>query len=179
MKRLNNIHQLVSIILLVPSALFAGIFDNLQPTLIATGMQFTEGPVWHPDGYLVFSDITGNKIFKWSEDKGLSVLATAAGNPNGIACTKTNSFYVCRQGSRDIAKMDTLGNLTSFLSKFNGKRFNSPNDLTLSYLESIYFTDPDFGATARELTYQGLFCIPFNSTTPVLLDSLINKHFFN
>lgn len=154
---------------------FAGIFDNLQPVQIATGLQFTEGPQWHPDGYLVFSDINGNKIYKWSESKGLSVFVSNAGNPNGIACSKRNELYVCRHGQHDIAKVDTLGKITSLISSWNGKRLNAPNDVTLSYLGSVYFTDPDFGVTGRELTFQGLYCIPYNSTTPVLIDSTLVK----
>lgn len=153
----------------------AGIFDNLQPVQLATGMQFTEGPQWHPDGYLVFSDINGDKIYKWSETKGLSVWIQNAGNPNGIACSKRNELYVCRHGMHDIVKIDTLGKITSLMSTWNGKRLNAPNDVTLSYLGSVYFTDPDFGVQGRELTFQGLYCIPYNSSTPVLIDSTLVK----
>lgn len=154
----------------------AGIFDNLQPVQIVTGFQFTEGPQWHPDGYLVFSDVNGNKIYKWSEGKGLSVFVSGAGNPNGIACGKRNEFYVCRHNQHDVIKMDTLGNQTSMMSIWNGKRLNAPNDVALSYLGSVYFTDPDFGVTGRELTFQGLYCIPYNATNkPVLLDSTLVK----
>lgn len=154
----------------------AGIFDNLQPVQIVTGLQFTEGPQWHPDGYLVFSDVNGNKIYKWSEEKGLSVFMSGVGNPNGIACSKRNELYVCRYNQHDVIKMDTLGNQTSLMSTWNGKRLNAPNDVALSYLGSVYFTDPDFGVTGRELTFQGLYCIPYNATTkPVLLDSTLVK----
>jgi len=154
----------------------AGIFDNLHPVQIATGMQFTEGPQWHPDGYLVFSDVNGDKIYKWSEDKGLSVWIQNAGNPNGIACSKRNELYVCRHGMHDIVKIDTLGKITSLMSTWNGKRLNAPNDVTLSYLGSVYFTDPDFGVLGRELTFQGLYCLPYNATNkPVLLDSTLVK----
>ncbi|MCX6307622.1 MAG: SMP-30/gluconolactonase/LRE family protein, partial [Bacteroidia bacterium] len=172
---LKSIKFVCLLSLFFPTEMSAGIFDNLQPTQIATGFQFTEGPQWHPNGYLLFSDVTGNKIYKWSEGKGLSTLASGVGNPNGIACNKRNELYVCRYNQHDVAKMDTLGTLTSVLSTYNGKRLNSPNDLVFSYLGSIYFTDPDFGVTGRELTYQGLFCLPYNSTTPVLLDSTLVK----
>ena len=160
---------------LIPLELEAGAFDNLQPVQLATGMQFTEGPQWHPDGYLVFSDVNGDKIYKWSETKGLSVWIPTAGNPNGIACSKRNELYVCRHGMHDIVKIDTLGKITSLMSSWNGKRLNAPNDVTLSYLGSVYFTDPDFGVQGRELTFQGLYCIPYNSSTPVLLDSTLVK----
>ncbi|MEI7502730.1 MAG: SMP-30/gluconolactonase/LRE family protein [Paludibacter sp.] len=176
MKHIWLFKCLLWICLLIPNELSAGIFDNLLPVQIATGLQFTEGPQWHPDGYLVFSDVNGNKIYKWSEEKGLSVFVSGVGNPNGIACSKRNEFYVCRYNQHDVIKMDTLGNLTSLMSTWNGKRLNAPNDVTLSYLGSVYFTDPDFGVSGRELTFQGLYCIPYNATTkPVLLDSTLVK----
>lgn len=154
----------------------AGIFDNLQPVQIATGMQFTEGPTWHPDGYLVFCDATGNVIYKWSETIGLKSFVASSGNAIGLATSKKNDFVVCRQGSRDVARMDTLGKFTVQMSKWNGKKLNGPNDAVFSYLGSIYFTDPDFGTVGRELTFQGLYCIPYNATTtPVLLDSTLVK----
>jgi sugar lactone lactonase YvrE len=155
----------------------AGIFDNLQPVKLATGMQFTEGPAWYPDGFIVFSDIDGNKIFKWSESAGLEPFAASVGNPNGIVCSKRNEFFVCRHTNRDIAKMSSSSLITSLVSNYKGKKFNSPNDLELSYMGSIYFTDPDFGAntSTRELSYQGLFCIPYDKTEAVLLDSTLVK----
>ena len=171
----HNPILLIFLLILFPGAISAGIFDNLVPVRIATGFQFTESPVWHPSGYLVFADINGNTIYKWSDANGVQVLANPSGNANGIIVTKTNSYVVCRQGTRDVAKMDTLGNFTSIMSSWNGKKLNAPNDVALSYLGSVYFTDPDFGAPNRELTFQGLFCIPYNSTTPVLLDSTLVK----
>lgn len=153
----------------------AGIFDNLQPVLIATGMQFTEGPAWHPDGYLVFSDCDANIIYKWSESDGLDTLVSSSGSANGIACSKSNAFYICRQSTRDIASLSASGVVSSYVSGYNNKKFNSPNDVELSYLGSIYFTDPDFGlnTSSREFSYEGLFCIPYNQTSAVLLDSTL------
>lgn len=168
--------QLVlSSVFIFPLSLSAGIFDNLQPVQIVTGLQFTEGPKWHPDGYLLFSDVNADKIYKWSQDKGLSVYLSGVGNPNGIACSKKNELYVCRYNQHDVIKIDTLGNISSLMSTWNGKRLNAPNDVTLSYLGSVYFTDPDFGVSGRQLTFQGLYCIPYNSSTPVLLDSTLVK----
>ena len=148
-----------------------------EPVEIASGMEFTEGPAWHPDGYLVFSGSNGNVIYKWSETLGLDTLVYPAGNSNGIVCAKTNDFVVCRQGLHDVARMDDKGNLATIVSSFQGKRLNSPNDVTLSFRGSIYFTDPDYGVAPneRELNFQGLYCIPFNSNTPVLLDSTLVK----
>lgn len=176
MKQIRLMKCILGCCLFIPIELSAGIFDNLQPVRIATGFQFTESPVWHPNGYLAFSDVNGNIIYKWNEANGIQTLLNPSGNANGIIVSKMNDFIVCRQGARDIIRMDTLGNYTVLMNSWNGKKLNGPNDVALSYLGSIYFTDPDFGVSGRELTFQGLYCIPYNATNkPVLLDSTLVK----
>ncbi|MGE5356776.1 MAG: SMP-30/gluconolactonase/LRE family protein [Deltaproteobacteria bacterium] len=165
------------LILLSVYLLNGQIFDNLQPVKIASGFQFTEGPTWHPQGFLVFSDINANKIFKWSETTGISEFVNPSGKSNGIICTKNDDFYVCRHASRDVAKMTAEGVITTYISQYKGKKLNSPNDVELSYLGSIYFTDPDYGISPAEkiLPYEGLFCIPYNQNQAILIDSTLIK----
>lgn len=166
------------LVIFIPIFNYAGTFDNLQSVLLADGMQFTEGPVWHPDGYLVFSDANGNTVYKWSDANGLETYISDAKLPNGIDCNRKNELFICSQGLRDILKMDRNGNKSSFISNYNGKKFNSPNDVLVSYTGSVYFTDPDFGINTalRELNYEGIYCVPFNnSSTPFLLDSTLVK----
>lgn len=157
-------------------SLSAGTFDQLQPVRLATGMKFTEGPAWHPDGFLVFSDIDGNVVYKWSETTGLDTLVYPSGKSNGILYDTKGGFFVCRQGARDVATMTATGKLTSLVSSYKGKKFNSPNDMELSPKGTVFFTDPDFGANAssRELPFQGLFCLPAGKKEAVLLDSTLN-----
>ena len=140
-------------------------------------MEFTEGPSWHPNGYLVFSDVNANTIYRWDEVNGLQVFDASSQGANGTVVNKKNELIYCRQTARDIAKRDTNGVINSFVSTYNGKKYNSPNDLTLSYLGSIYFTDPDFGAntSGRELNYEGLYCIPYYSSNAILFDSTLIK----
>lgn len=151
--------------------------NDLVPIKLASGFQFTEGPAWHPYGFLVFSDINANKIYKWSEKKGVEVFADPSGKSNGIICTKSDYFYVCRHASRDIAKMNATGNLTSYVGQYKGKKFNSPNDIELSFLGTVFFTDPDYGIiqSEKELKYEGLFCIPYNQDQAILIDSTLKK----
>lgn len=154
----------------------SAVTDGLQPVRLATGMQFTEGPAWHSDGYLVFSDIDGNVLYRWSEKDGLDTLAYPSGNSNGIICTESKGFLVCHQSYRRISAMTATGELSPFISTYKGKKFNSPNDLVLSKRGMMYFTDPDFGhnTRSRELSYQGLYALPAGQHEPVLLDSSLN-----
>lgn len=163
-------------LLLILLPLKAGIFDTLIPEELATGIEFSEGPAWHPDGYLLFSDVAGNKIYKW-QDGNLEEFLSPSENANGIACSKENDFVVCRHSAHDVVRMDSEGQISTIVSEYQGKRLNSPNDVTLSYKGSIYFTDPDYGVSAdnQELSFQGLYCIPNNTTDLILLDSTLVK----
>lgn len=146
------------------------------PELLATGFQFTEGPTWCADGYLLFSDIYGNKIYKWNESEGLSTFLTPAENSNGIFYDGSQ-FWVCRHGARDIAKLSKEGMITSFINSYNGNRLNSPNDITVSKQGAIYFTDPDYGVQAadRELDFEGLYYVVKGSSTATLVDNTMIK----
>lgn len=151
-------------------------FNNATPVKLAGGMKFTEGPTWHPSGYLIFSDIDGNVIYSWNEKSGLDTLACPAGNSNGLLYAKKYHFLVCQQGARAISKMDVKGHITKMVSQFRGKKFNSPNDLILDQNGNLYFTDPDFGfnTKSRELPFQGFYMIPSGKEEAILLDSTLN-----
>jgi sugar lactone lactonase YvrE len=163
-------------LLLVSNKVFSSPFDNLLPVRIISGLQFSEGPSWHPNGYLLLCDVDGNTVYKWDEASGLTPFISPSGKAIGTDVSRRNEFYACRQGARDIVKMDTTGKMTTLATQWNGKKFNGPNDVAVSYLGSIYFTDPDFNATDREMSFQGLFCIPYNDNSKVvLLDSTLVK----
>ena len=151
-------------------------FNKATPVKLAGGMKFTEGPAWHPNGYLIFSDIDGNVIYSWSEKSGLDTLAYPAGNSNGLLYARKCPFLVCQQGARAISKMDEKGRITKMVDQFRGKKFNSPNDLLLDKKGNLYFTDPDFGfnAKSRELPFQGFYMLPSGKEEAILLDSTLN-----
>jgi sugar lactone lactonase YvrE len=159
---------------LISIEVFSNPFEHLTPVKIISGLQFSEGPSWHPNGYLVFCDVDGNTIYKWNESKGLSVFTNQSEKSIGTDVSRKNELYVCRQGARDIEKIDTTGRMSILANQWNGKKFNGPNDVVVSYLGSIYFTDPDYNAADREMSFQGLFCIPYNDNSKVvLLDSTL------
>lgn len=176
MKNINTLIRLIALLGLFTQTR-AGSFDNLTPVRIATGLQFTEGPCWHPDGYLVFSDINGNVLYRWRENGGLDTLVYPAGNSNGVDCSRWNELAVCRHTNHDVVKIDTIGTLSSIVSQYKGKRLNSPNDVVYSYLGTIYFTDPDYGVAAadKQQSFEGVYCIPARSSRVILLDSLLVK----
>lgn len=132
---------------------------NIKIDKIATGFQFTEGPVWHPEQYLLFSDIPANVIWqlypdgrvKYYMDKsGLlgndtSALSDMIGS-NGLALDKQNNLIICQHGNHAIGKLDMNGVFSVLTTEYQGRPYNSPNDLVIRQTdEGIYFSDPPYG----------------------------------
>ena len=145
--------------------------------VIAAGYIWTEGPVWvgGEQGHLLFSDVPGNAIYSWDGKRATPFLAPSGyqGFPipatlreagsNGLAFGR-GGLLLADSGTRAIVRVDLATRQRTILAEsFQGKRFNSPNDLVLARNGDIYFTDPPFGltntqkSTLRELTYTGVF----------------------
>jgi gluconolactonase len=136
-----------------------------QVEKVAEGFTFTEGPLWMPAGYLLFSDIPANKIRKWSPDGTLGELDKPASiiGPNGLTLDKQGRLIVCEQDGRKLSRLEKDGKMTVLADRFEGKRLNSPNDVVVKSDGSIYFTDPPYGLKgqdkdpAKELAFNGVF----------------------
>ena len=143
---------------------------------IADGFSFTEGPVWHEEGYLLFSDIPANTIFKYTPGEGISEylknsgfvgtnIESAGPGSNGLTFDKSGNLIICQHGARQVLKYDKAGNFVPLARQFGGKRLNSPNDAVVKSDGSIYFTDPPWGLAknmddpAKEMSFQGVFRI--------------------
>jgi len=134
--------------------------------VVAQGLRFTEGPAWHTDGFLVFSDIPANRIYRWQEDKPLTVFREPSNNSNGLAFDKEGRLLACEHGARRVTRTEKNGKITILAERFGGKRLNSPNDLTIAPDGTIYFTDPPYGVKPkdRELGFQGVYRIAPDGT---------------
>ncbi len=149
--------------------------QNASLEKIATGFQFTEGPCWRAAGYLVFSDIQGNAVYKWTPEKGAEVFLQPSGNSNGLAEDNEGRLLLAQHGKRRIARLETDGTETALATQFNGKRLNSPNDIAVKSDGSIYFTDPPYGinSSQEELGFYGVYRLhPDGSNLTLLVDSL-------
>lgn len=134
-------------------------FRELIIDRVATGYQFTEGPAMGPDGVMVFSDVPANRILRFKLEQGASVLRENSGAANGNAFDTQGRMYTCEGGSRRVTRTLRGGEVEVFADRFEGKRFNAPNDIAIRKDGQAYFTDPAFGkqADARELTFYGIF----------------------
>ena len=109
--------------------------------------EFTEGPAWDGRGNLFFTDIPNEKIYKLDSNGEFSVFRDVTGRANGLMFNNGGNLVSCEGGNFKVTEMDAEGNVIGVLAeKYNGKPFNSPNDLVVDKKGGIYFTDPRFGS---------------------------------
>lgn len=152
-------------------------FEKLVPAgakieKVAGGFSFTEGPVWHKDGFLLFSDIPANAIVKWEPGGKVSAYREVSGNSNGLTFDKERRLIACEHGNRRVTREEKDGKVTVLAGHYEGKRLNSPNDVVVKSDGSIYFTDPPYGCKSdeRELTFQGVFRLSPDGKLTLLVD---------
>jgi gluconolactonase len=142
---------------------------------LAGGFQFIEGPVWHPDGYLLFSDPNANTIYRWTPDGSVSVYRSKSGytgpdigeyrqpGSNGLTLDPNGLLTIDEHGNRRVTRLERTGKLTVLADRYDGKRLNSPNDLVYRSDGALYFTDPPFGLpkafddARKELPFSGVY----------------------
>lgn len=152
---------------------------------IANGFQFTEGPCVLPDGSLLCSDPNRNVVYRVSENDGVTVYRTKSGyagidiglyrqpGSNGLALDSEGRLTLCEHGNRRVTRLEKNGTLTVLADRFDGKRLNSPNDLTYRSDGALFFTDPPFGLPnfaddpRRELDAFGVYCLKDGKLTLV------------
>jgi gluconolactonase len=146
-------------------AAFKKIFPkNAKVTRLATDMQFIEGPVWMPQGFLVFSDIPANELKRWDPAGGLQTFRKPSNNTNGNTLDREGRLISAEHGGR-VSRTETTGQVTNLVETFEGKRLNSPNDAVVKSDGTIWFTDPDYGLSGRTKEQQGNYVYRFDPAT--------------
>jgi gluconolactonase len=167
-------------------ALDAVIAPGTQIVRVATGFRFTEGPMWR-EGRLWFSDLADDKVLAVTPDGKVEVLIAHAGGlpdmkpgsylgSNAMATDKDGSVLLVQQGGRKIVRLDRQLKPTPFLTTYQGKKLNSPNDLVFAPDGSLWFTDPPFGLSAmnkdpaKELPFNGVYRYAGGKLAAVITD---------
>ncbi|MBN7811017.1 SMP-30/gluconolactonase/LRE family protein [Algoriphagus sp. H41] len=160
--------------------------------VLASGFEWAEGPLWlESQQALIFTDVPTNKVWKWTEKDSLSLYLSPSGylgdrtdknepGANGLALDASGNLVLCQHGERQVGKM--LSSIDSPKSEFEalatgyeGKRFNSPNDLVYNSWGQLFFTDPPYGMDPwdeKELDFQGVYRLDADGTVSLLVDSL-------
>ncbi len=165
--------------------------------VIAEGFTWSEGPLWVENGgYVLFTDVPENKIFKWKEGEGISLYLSPSGftgvktdspepGANGLTLNPSGQLVMCQHSDRRVAIMDAplenpASKFTTKADKWNGKRLNSPNDLVIDKNGNLYFTDPPYGlkghaeSPLKEIPFQGVYRVATDGKV-VLLDSSLSR----
>ncbi|PPT93499.1 SMP-30/gluconolactonase/LRE family protein [Xanthomonas arboricola] len=159
---------------------------------LSEGFTWSEGPAWvRNGGYLLFTDVPENTLYRWSEDAGLSVLLSPSGysgpeqatlreaGANGLYAEPGGTVLLADSGTRIVARLDpATRKKTPLATQFEGHRFNSPNDLVRRSDGVVFFTDPPYGlkgmndSPVKELRYNGVYRLDTDGSVHLLDDSL-------
>ena len=168
-------HETAGEIVRLDSAVNSIVPKDARVEKLAGGFQFTEGPIWHPDGYLLFSDPNANTIYRWTTDAQVSVYRAKSGysgvdvgeygqpGSNGLTLDREGRLTIDEHGRRRVVRLEKNGVITVLADRYEGKRLNSPNDLVYKSDGSLYFTDPPFGLPKffddlrKELPFSGVY----------------------
>jgi gluconolactonase len=153
--------------------------EDAELEQLGTGFTFTEGPIWNPAGYLLFSDMPGDVRRRWDPDSGVSEVANPSNKGNGMTIDNDGRLVVCEHVTSSVVRMDPDGKgggREVLATHYEGKELNSPNDVVVKSDGAIYFTDPTYGRMPgfgiereQDLDFQGVYRIAPGGGDPQLL----------
>ena len=154
--------------------------EGAQLEQLGTGFTFTEGPLWNPEGFLLFSDMPGDVRRRWDAEGGVREVANPSNKGNGMTFDLDGRLIVCEHVTSSVVRMDPDGTGSGrevLATHFEGQELNSPNDVVVKSDGAIYFTDPTYGRMPgfgiereQDLSFQGLYRLPPGGGDPQLLD---------
>ena len=144
------------------------ILESPDAERLATGFIFTEGPLWRPDGYLLFVDIRTSRIYRLTPGGEPEVVREDSGEANGMTFDADGRLVVCEMVNRRLARQEDDGAWSTVADGYNGQRLNRPNDVVLKSDGSLYFTNP-----GRQRLEASEIEMPFNSVQRVFPDGTV------
>jgi gluconolactonase len=157
---------------------------------LAEGFDWSEGPIWMKNGeFLLFSDVPQNVVYRWKEGEGVTEFLNPSGytgstprggepGSNGLTVDSQGRLVLCEHGDRRVARLEADGKKTTLADRYQGKRFNSPNDLVFHSNGDLYFTDPPYGLEGKnddpkkELPFNGVYRLKPGGELTLLTDKL-------
>ncbi|NJK74533.1 MAG: SMP-30/gluconolactonase/LRE family protein [Microcoleus sp. SU_5_6] len=152
--------------------------DSAQLEKVAGDFQFIEGPAWHPDGFLLFSDIPANTIYKLAANGKAEIFRRPSGNANGNTFDKEGRLITAEHSTHRLSRTEKDGKVVTLVDKYDGKRFNSPNDLAVKSDGSIYFTDPGYGVSKeqKQLDFYGVYRLAPDGKLTLLIKDMVQPN---
>jgi gluconolactonase len=153
--------------------------ESAEVEQLGTGFTFTEGPIWNPEGFLLFSDMPGDVRRRWDPESGVSEVANPSNKGNGMTIDNDGRLVVCEHVTSSVVRMDPDGRgggREVLATHYEGRELNSPNDVVVKSDGAIYFTDPTYGRMPgfgiereQDLDFQGVYRIAPGGGDPQLL----------
>ena len=150
-----------------------------EPRMLATGFEFTEGPVWHPDGYLLYSDIPASIIYRWEPEGTPEPFIAPSRESNGLTYDRQGRLVACEHAGRQVSRMAPDARMMeTVVDRYQGKRLNSPNDVVVHSSGRIYFTDPPYGIDPDpgELGFRGVYRIDTDGSITLLASDFVRPN---
>ncbi len=153
--------------------------DDAPLDQLGTGFEFTEGPVWHPyEKHLIFSDMPGDTMRRWTPDGGISVFRKPSNMANGNTYDRDGRLLTCEHATSRVTRAEPDGSITVLATTYDRKTLNSPNDIVVKSDGGIYFSDPTYGRMPyyglereQEHDFQGVYRVePDGSGLTLLVD---------
>ena len=148
----------IILLLTISTPLSAQDFSQLQVEEVATGFKGGEGSVWSREGFLLFSDYSQDRIYKYIPGKAPEVYREGSNGANGNTMDRQGRLYSCEYKARRVTRTDRKGRIEVLVDRFEGKRFNAPNDIVVRRDGHVYFTDPLYTPLdVRDLDFYGIY----------------------
>ncbi len=139
---------------------------------LATGFKFTEGPLWHPDGFYYFVDIRSNNLHRITPGKPAELVRASTGEGNGTTFDLQGRLVICEGGNRRVTRWSADGRSEVLMERWEGKRLNRPNDVVCKSDGSLYFTDPGYRVPfeQREMQHSAVYRVMPDGTKSMVAD---------
>jgi gluconolactonase len=150
----------------------SGILETSQAERLATGFVFTEGPLWHPDGFYYFVDVRSSVLYRLTPGGKPEVVRERTGGGNGTTFDLQGRLVLCEGDNRRVTRTSADGRIEILMDRYEGKRLNRPNDVVCKSDGSIYFTDPGLRVplAERELAHAGVYRVKPDGSTSLVAD---------
>jgi len=150
----------------------AAILETTQAERLATGFVFTEGPLWHPDGFYYFVDVRASMLYRITPGRPFEVVRERTGGGNGTTFDLQGRLVLCEGDNRRVTRQAADGRFEVLMDRFEGKRLNRPNDVVCRSDGSIYFTDPGLRVpmAEREVPHAGVYRVAPDGAVSLVAD---------
>ena len=148
------------------------ILETTDAQRLATGFVFTEGPLWHPDGFYYFVDVRSSVLYRIAPGKPHEVVRENTGGGNGTTFDLEGRLVLCEGDNRRVTRASADGSIEVLVDRYEGKRLNRPNDVVCKSDGTLYFTDPGLRVplSSRELPYAGVYRIARDGAVSLVAD---------